>query len=84
VASDILPYQSAPVCRVPNTPQAWLEAIRARLHDPEAARAEGERLHDWVMRHCLLEAHVEDWAAALGLSTASRTAAAAVPRQAVS
>lgn len=67
VASDILPYQSAPVYRVPNTPQAWLEAIRARLNDPEAARAEGARLQEWVMQHHLLEAHVADWAAALGL-----------------
>lgn len=69
VASDILPYQDAPVARVPNTPSAWLEAIRARVHDLKAARAEGKRLAAWVRGNCLLEHHIEAWSGVLGLSS---------------
>lgn len=77
VCTDILPYQDAPVCRVPNVPRAWIEAIRERVHDLDAATREGEQLHAWVQAHYLLEDHLEQWRAALGLD---KTAAAARDR----
>ncbi len=65
VCTDIYPYQNAPVKRVPNEPAAWIEAIRERLHDPEAARREGEALRAWVLAHFILEDHLDAWLHAL-------------------
>ena len=65
VCTDILPYQQGPVTRVPNDPARWIEAIRERVHDPDAARAEGARLRRWVLEHWMLEDHVEAWARVL-------------------
>lgn len=82
VCTDIYPYQNAPVKRVPNEPGAWIEAIRERVHDLDAAAAEGDRLREWVLRHFILEDHLEEWldaltreeAAALrGLASSGRT-----------
>jgi glycosyltransferase involved in cell wall biosynthesis len=74
IASDIVPYQTddAPVCRVANRPQAWLEAIRARIADPDAARAEGHRLRDWVRSRYLLEDWPDDWLTALSPDSGKR------------
>ncbi|WP_374338663.1 glycosyltransferase [Leeia sp.] len=67
VCTDILPYQTnaAPVCRVANDPQAWLEAIRARIYDLDAAAKEGDRLRAWVRQHYMLEDHLDAWLQAL-------------------
>ncbi|OHX12815.1 glycosyl transferase family 2 [Chromobacterium sphagni] len=63
VCSDIFPYQTnaAPVCRVSNQATAWVEAIRARIYDLDAAEAEGDALNAWVRQHYWLEEHHEDW-----------------------
>jgi len=68
VASDIIPYQTndAPVKRVPNTPEAWIEAIRERVHDLDATYREGDALRAWVTQHYLLEDHLDEWVRAYG------------------
>lgn len=65
ICTDIYPYQSAPVKRVPNEPQAWIAAIRERIHDLDAAQAEGGRLQQWVVDNYMLEDHLDAWLAAL-------------------
>lgn len=65
VCTDIEPYKGAPVTRVPNETQAWIEAIRAHVHDLDAAEGEGDRLRQWVYRHWMLEDHLDEWMAAL-------------------
>lgn len=67
ICTDIYPYQTndAPVCRVPNTTKAWVDAIRARIHDLDAAYAEGTALRAWVDRHYWLDDHLDDWQLAL-------------------
>lgn len=65
VCTDIEPYRSAPVCRLPNNPRAWIEAIRERVHDLPAAQREGDALQVWVRDHWMLEDHLEEWRQAL-------------------
>lgn len=65
VCTDIYPYRDAPVKRVPNTPEAWIEAIRERVYDLDAAEREGERLRQWVLQHYILEDHLDEWLQAL-------------------
>ncbi len=77
VCTNIHPYQDAPVERVANNTRAWLNAIRARAFDRDAAAAEGERLRQWVVANFMLEDHLDDWLAALSPATES------VPQQAV-
>jgi len=50
---------------VPNDPVAWIEAIRERVHDLDAAEAEGDRLRRWVLEGWMLEDHLEEWLRAL-------------------
>ena len=87
IATDIAPYRTdnAPVCRLANRPQAWLAAIRERLADRDALRAEGQRLRDWVRSRYLLEDWPDDWLSALTPGSA-RTVAndAALPEIIVS
>jgi glycosyltransferase involved in cell wall biosynthesis len=73
VCTDIYPYQGAPVKRVPNQPQAWIEAIRERAHDLDAAAREGDQMRDWVSRHFMLEDHLDEWLDALGHPKVSQT-----------
>ena len=63
VCSDILPYQTnnAPVVRVPNAPSAWIQAIRERIYDLDAAAKEGDALREWVGQHYLLEDNLDEW-----------------------
>ncbi|WP_233492917.1 glycosyltransferase [Chromobacterium sp. ATCC 53434] len=63
VCTDIYPYQTndAPVCRVPNRADAWIEAIRARVNDLDALEKEGDALRAWFDRDYWLEDHYEDW-----------------------
>lgn len=67
ICTDILPYQSdgAPVKRVANQTGAWIEAIRERIHDLEAAYREGDALREWVLANFLVSQHLDDWYAAL-------------------
>ena len=65
ICSDIYPYQNAPVKRVPNSSQAWIEALRERIDDLDAAGVEGDCLRRWVLDHYMLEDHVDQWFAAL-------------------
>lgn len=65
ICTDILPYQNAPVTRVPNNPKAWIEAVRAHAHDLDATRAEGERLREWVLSNWMLDQHLDEWLRAL-------------------
>ncbi len=81
VCTDILPYQGAPVCRVPNEPRRWIEAIRERAHDLDAAAKEGDRLREWVQAHYLLEDHLEEWLAALGLRAVPVAGQATAPQR---
>jgi hypothetical protein len=74
VCSDILPYQNAPVTRVSNTPQAWLNAIRAQFHDLKATKRAGHQLKQWVLDNWLLENHIDEWAQALNIIPATETA----------
>lgn len=78
VASDIHPYQTGPVCRVPNNPAAWVRAIRERVSDLEAAAREGDQLRVWVRTGWMLEDHLHEWLAAL--SPQGSAQAAASPR----
>jgi GT2 family glycosyltransferase len=78
LASDIEPYRSAPVTLLPNKPGAWIEAIRARTHDLDAAARDGDRLREWVLAHWMLEDHLDEWLAAL----APRSAAGCRPEPA--
>jgi len=65
IATDILPYQGAPVTRVPNNPRAWIEAIREHVHELEATRVAGERLRQWVLSGWMLDQHLDEWLRAL-------------------
>ncbi len=77
VCSDIEPYRGAPVCRVANDPQAWITALRERVHDWDAMAAEGDRLREWIQSRWMLEDHFDDWLAALTPSSAQPAARAA-------
>jgi GT2 family glycosyltransferase/glycosyltransferase involved in cell wall biosynthesis len=61
VCTDIEPYRNSPACRVSNTVAAWTDAIRARIHNPEAREQEGDAMRRWVLDNYLLENHLEDW-----------------------
>jgi GT2 family glycosyltransferase len=67
VCTDIYPYRhdNAPVTRVPNAPDAWIEAIRALARDRDRRTREGDALQAWVQRGYLLEEHLEEWQQAL-------------------
>ena len=74
ICTDIFPYQTnnAPVCRLANESRLWIEAIRARVHDLDAAYREGDELWSWVNRHYWLEDHLQDWQQALIGQTAKK------------
>lgn len=67
VCTDIYPYQTnkAPVKRVNNQAETWIEAIRERINDLDAAEKEGDRLREWVLKHYILEDHLQDWLQAI-------------------
>lgn len=64
VCSDIDPYQNSPACCLPNKPKAWIEALRARIHDADTREQEGIAMRKWVQQHFLLENNLETWLAA--------------------
>lgn len=64
VCTDIDPYRNSPACRVTNTPEAWIEALRERIHDADGREHEGATMRKWVQEHYLLENHLEEWLSA--------------------
>ena len=65
ICTDIEPYRNAPVTRVPNNPKAWIDAIRAHVHEVDATRAAGEQLREWVLSNWMLDQHLNEWLKAL-------------------
>ena len=63
VCSDVRPYQGAlPVTRVKNRFKDWVDAIRAHVHDLDAAAAAGDRLKAAVEADWMLEGdHLQSW-----------------------
>ena len=55
IGTDIYPHRQAPILRLPHEPQAWIKAIRERIHDVDALEREGEQLREWVLTHRLIE-----------------------------
>ena len=68
VASDLEPYREAPVSRVGDKPDAWIEALRAIARSPGAGRARGETLHQWVETKQTLQLQLAAWKSALDLA----------------
>ena len=64
VATDIVPYQVAPVTRVPNDPIAWARAIRDHIHNPDFSKAQGEQLKQWVLSHRMFDQWASHYQAA--------------------
>lgn len=65
VCTDIDSYRGSPACCVSNDPDAWIEAIRSRIHEPEALAREGEAMAAWVKANFLLTPdHLRSWLAA--------------------
>jgi GT2 family glycosyltransferase len=67
VCTDVFPYQQddAPVTRVPNDPDAWIEAIRTLVADPDRRAREGDALREWVRSRYMLTDHLDEWVRAL-------------------
>ncbi len=63
ICTDIYPYRTddAPVTRVPNEEQAWVDAILERVNHPDQAEREGAALKQWVQRHYLLSQVQDLW-----------------------
>jgi GT2 family glycosyltransferase/glycosyltransferase involved in cell wall biosynthesis len=67
ICSDIEPYRGAPVVRLPEQPDLWIDAIRDYAKNPERVQADGRALENWVRRHWMLQEHLPEWSEALGL-----------------
>jgi glycosyltransferase involved in cell wall biosynthesis len=67
VASDIEPYRNAPVTRVGDDPDAWIEALRAIARSPDRGKAKGDGLRHWVEATGTLDRQLPAWSNALGL-----------------
>ena len=67
ICTDILPYQSfdAPVVRVKNTKEQWLQAIYEMVSDSERLTHSGDRLRQWVVDNFILQNHLQEWMLAL-------------------
>jgi GT2 family glycosyltransferase/glycosyltransferase involved in cell wall biosynthesis len=65
VCTDIEPYRNAPVERAANRPERWIDALRARIADPDGARREGAELRRWVESGWMLEDALDQWLTAL-------------------
>jgi len=61
VCTDIDPYRGSPACCVPNTLDAWVQALRERIHDADAREQEGRAMRRWVQQNFLLENHLDEW-----------------------
>lgn len=67
VCTDIDPYRiaDAPVTRLPNIAEAWIETIRTKIANPQELGEDGQRLRNWVHDGFILEDHLDEWVAAL-------------------
>ncbi|WP_208976565.1 glycosyltransferase [Methylotuvimicrobium buryatense] len=65
VCSDVYPYQNAPVTRVGHNASYWIKTVREKLAEPDALRAEGLALQQWVLVNFMLEDHLDEWFSAL-------------------
>lgn len=81
VCTDIDPYRDAPVTRVRNTRHAWLQAIRERIHDLDAAARDGDELRRWVFEQRMLDQHLDQWLDALSPASGLDLARAAGEEQ---
>lgn len=61
VCTDIDPYRDSPACCVANSTEAWIKALRERIHDADAREREGAAMRRWVQQNYLLERHLDDW-----------------------
>lgn len=61
VCTNIDPYRDSPACKVANRPREWLDALRARIHDLDAAAREGDAMRQWVLDHYVVEDHLDSW-----------------------
>ena len=66
IATDRVPYRDAPVRRLPNRVDAWVDAVRRWARDSDGRVEEGEALRAWVLAGGILEDHLDDWRSALG------------------
>lgn len=64
VASDIIPYQVAPVTRVSNDAQSWARAIRDHINNRASSEAQGEQLRLWVLSHRMFDQWASQYQAA--------------------
>ena len=64
VATDIFPYRSAPVTRVPNDAKAWAQAIRDHIHNRDASEVQGQTLKQWVLAHRMFQQWASHYQAA--------------------
>lgn len=65
VCSDIQPYKNAPVTRVANNTQHWVNVIRDRVSEPDQLQKDGLILRQWVLDNYMLDDHLEEWFRAL-------------------
>jgi glycosyltransferase involved in cell wall biosynthesis len=64
VCTDIDPYQNSPACRVKNSANAWVAALRERIYDADEREKEGSAMRKWVHNSYMLEDHLNDWLSA--------------------
>lgn len=64
ICTNIDPYQDSPACRVSNSVEHWVSALRERIHDPDGREAEGAKMRQWVLQNYLLENHLDEWLSA--------------------
>jgi glycosyltransferase involved in cell wall biosynthesis len=64
VCTNIDPYHNSPACRVENSPEAWIAALRERIYDAEGREREGLAMRNWVLNSYVLEDHLDDWLSA--------------------
>lgn len=69
ICSDITPYRSydAPVIRVSNDTEAWVEAIQQALSSTKTLQDSGDKLRQWVLDEFILEDHIQEWQDAFNL-----------------
>lgn len=67
IASDVPAHREGdlPVTRVDNQPQAWIEALRPLLANPDLRASQGQALKNRVWADFALEDHLDEWLDAL-------------------
>lgn len=65
IASNVLPYQDAPIQLLEYNATWWANEIQKKIDDPQALFDEGQKLKEWVWTNYKLEDHLVDYADAL-------------------